>query len=68
MAYQIIQKKRFINKLTKLLNYLEGEWGFNVAVNFQTKQAVYKISGNKIIVLDMYDTRMNRKKNPYFKK
>ena len=100
MAYQIIVKKRFVNKLNKLLNYLEGVWGFNVAVNFQIKvdkhldllirhpfigiatskanvrsllitkhnRLVYKVSGNKIIILNMYDTRMNPKKNSYFKK
>lgn len=25
----------------------------------------YKISGNKIIILNLYDTRINPKKNPY---
>lgn len=25
----------------------------------------YKISGSKVVVLNMYDTRMNPKKNPY---
>lgn len=25
----------------------------------------YKIAGNKVVILNMYDTRMNPKKNPY---
>jgi plasmid stabilization system protein ParE len=34
MAYKIIYKKRFQNKLFKLLDYLQQEWGDNVANNF----------------------------------
>ncbi len=34
MAYQIIVKKRFTNKIVKLLNYLETEWGKTAADNF----------------------------------
>jgi plasmid stabilization system protein ParE len=37
MAYQLIQKKRFKNKLVKLLDYLETEWGFKVAESFLKK-------------------------------
>lgn len=97
MAYQLVERKIFINKLTKLLVYLEAEWGFDVAQKFQanidkhltliiqqpyiglptTRKDVrsilvtkhnrlfYKISGDKIIVLNFYDTRINPKKNPY---
>jgi plasmid stabilization system protein ParE len=97
MAYQLIEKKRFVNKLVNLLQYLENEWGYNVAVKFQSnvdkhlalisdqpyigittsKQDVrsilitkhnrlfYRISGNKIIILNLYDTRMHPKRNPY---
>jgi len=34
MAYKIIYKKRFQNKLFKLLDYLKQEWGDNVADSF----------------------------------
>ncbi|HEX8676326.1 MAG TPA: type II toxin-antitoxin system RelE/ParE family toxin [Segetibacter sp.] len=34
MAYQIIVKKRFTNKIVRLLEYLETEWGKTVADNF----------------------------------
>ena len=34
MVYKIIYKKRFQNKLFKLLDYLKKEWGENVADNF----------------------------------
>jgi hypothetical protein len=37
MAYQIILKKRFANKLVKLLAYLEKEWSHKVAANFLQK-------------------------------
>jgi len=96
MAYQLIQKKRFKNKLVKLLDYLEIEWGFKVANAFLEKidshlelisqqpfvgkpenknvrsisitkhnRVYYKVEGNRIKVLNMYDTRMNPKKNRY---
>lgn len=98
MGYQIIEKKRFQNKLFKLLEYLEKEWGHKVAANFfadikfhlnllsnqpyvgklgETKKNVrsvlitkhnrvyYRVEGNTIEVLNMYDTRMNPKKNKY---
>jgi plasmid stabilization system protein ParE len=100
VAYQLIEKKRFVNKLVKLLQYLENEWGYKVAANFQANidrhfkliigqpfigaptgrenvrsllitrhnRLFYKISGNKIIIINLYDTRMNPKKNPYTKK
>ncbi len=35
MAFQIITKKRFENKVTKLLAYLEKEWSDDVAINFK---------------------------------
>jgi plasmid stabilization system protein ParE len=97
MAYQIVLKKRFINQLYKLLLYLEENWGYAVAAEFQKNidthsklleqqpnigkttakvnarsilitphnRIVYKISGDKIIIITMYDTRMNPKKNRY---
>ena len=98
MAYEIILKKRFLNKVDKVLRYLEKEWSKKVARDFLLKidrrieqlthqpeigspseripnvrglvitlhnKMYYKISGNKIIVLNMYDTRMNPGKNPY---
>ncbi len=36
MAYQLIEKKRFVNKLLDLLPCLENEWGYNEAVKFQS--------------------------------
>lgn len=37
MAFEIILKKRFLNKLTKTLAYLEKEWTHEVAVVFLQK-------------------------------
>lgn len=34
MAFKIIYKKRFVNKLVRVLDYLEKEWGGNVANAF----------------------------------
>lgn len=34
MAYEIVYKKRFANKLEKLVIYLENEWERRVATNF----------------------------------
>jgi plasmid stabilization system protein ParE len=98
MAYQIILKKRFTNKLVKLLSYLEKEWSHKLASNFLQKidlriqqlsvqpltgisseriegvrsvfitrhnRLYYKVKGKKVIVLNMYDTRMNPKKKKY---
>jgi plasmid stabilization system protein ParE len=98
MAYEIILKKRFTNKLVKLLAYLEKEWSHKVAASFLQKidlriyqlsgqpltgisseriegvrsvfisrhnRLYYKVKGKKVIVLNMYDTRMNPKKKRY---
>ena len=98
MAYQIIVKKRFIDKVQKVLTYPEKEWSHKVATEFLlkidrriellTKQPhvgapsskvknirgllitrhnsmYYKIKNDKVIIMNMYDTRMNPKKNPY---
>jgi len=98
MAYEIIYKKRFTNKLTNLITYLENEWGNTVAKDFVLKvkakvstisqqpyvgkpsekaegvrgillskhnKLYYKISGKKVIILNLYDTRMHPKKNRY---
>jgi plasmid stabilization system protein ParE len=98
MAYQIIVKKRFTNKVQKVLSYLEKEWSHKVAAEFLLKidrrielisehpeigrpsekvknvrgllitrhnRMYYTVKNNKIIILNMYDTRMNPKKKPY---
>ena len=98
MAYQIIVKKRFINKVQKVLTYLEKEWSHKVACEFLEKidrridlltkqpyvgapsnkikdvrgvlvsrhnRLYYKIKNNTVTILNIYDTRLNPKKNPY---
>jgi plasmid stabilization system protein ParE len=37
MAHQIIVKKRFTNKVQKVLAYLEKEWSHKVAADFLIK-------------------------------
>jgi plasmid stabilization system protein ParE len=99
MAYEIVIKKRFSNKVVKVLTYLEKEWSLQVASAFLVKidrriellkkhphigapsikikdvrgilitrhnKMYYKISGKKVVILNMYDTRMNPKRNPYY--
>lgn len=98
MAYQVILKKRFVNKLVNVLKYLEKEWSLQVASDFLVKvdkrlqqlsrqpftgapsqkvkevrsvfitkhnRVYYKVKGKSVIVLNMYDTRMNPKKKKY---
>lgn len=98
MAYKVIYKKRFNNKLNKLLYYLEHAWGLDIANEFLNKldrrietlkhqpfigkpsdkkpylrtvlitkhnKLFYKVGENRIIILNMYDTRKNPKNNPY---
>lgn len=98
MAFEIILKKRFLNKLTKTLAYLEQEWSHEVAATFlkiierrieqlsqqpylgvpsqkiknvrgvlitKHNRMYYKIKGDYVFILNMYDTRMNPSKNPY---
>ena len=98
MAYQIIVKKRFTNKVQKVLSYLENEWSHKVAAEFLLKidrrieliskhpeigrpsekiknvrgllitrhnRMYYTVKNNEIIILNMYDTRMNPKKKLY---
>lgn len=98
MAYEIVLKKRFANKLIKLLAYLEKEWSHKVAASFLRKidlrilqlsgqpltgissskieavrsvfitrhnRVYYKVKGKKVIVLNMYDNRMNPKKKKF---
>ena len=98
MAYEIILKKRFSNKLVKVLSYLEQEWSHRAAVNFlkivdyrikqlsgqpftgassekikdvrgvlitRHNKLYYKVKNGKVIVLNMYDTRMNPKRKKY---
>jgi plasmid stabilization system protein ParE len=99
MAQQIIYKKRFINKLNKLLLYLEREWSAAVANEFLDKledhlkkikfyptignltslkntrsvlitkhnKIYYRVEKNKIVLINMIDTRRNPKKNPFNK-
>ncbi len=98
MAYKVIVKKRFTNKVVKLLNYLEKEWNETVAQDFSKKldkqlerislqplsgigiknfknvrsvlvtkhsRLYYRIKEDTIEIVNMYDTRMNPKRNPY---
>ncbi len=97
MAKQIVYKKRFLNKLDKLLKYLEEEWSSKIADEFLDKleesmqsivlhsgignttflkntrcilitkhnKVYYRIEKNKVIVLNMIDTRRNPKRNPF---
>lgn len=98
MAYEVILKKRFTNKLVKVLAYLEKEWSAKEAQKFLTKtdrrllqlsgqpftgapslkikdvravlitrhnRLYYKVKDKKVIVLNMYDTRMDPKKKKY---
>ncbi len=98
MAYQIIVKKRFTNRVQKLLEYLEKKWSHKVAVEFLVKiyrcitllsmqphfgilsskvkdirgllitrhnRMSYKIKAGKIIILNIYDKRINPQNNPY---
>jgi len=95
MAYQIIIKKRFANKVLKVLTYLEKEWSKKVAEEFLIKvdrrllllkkqpfagslsskvenvrgvlitrhnRMYYKIKGKSVIILNMYEYRINPKK------
>lgn len=98
MAYEVIFKKAFNNKISKLLRYLEKEWSKEVADDFLKKldtrlstlklypcigspsrtvkdvrgilitkhnKVFYKVSGNKIVLMTMVDTRRNPRKNRY---
>jgi plasmid stabilization system protein ParE len=98
MAYKVIVKKRFTNKVQKVLTYLEKEWSNKIAamllvkvdrrIDLLSKQPYagaastkiknvrgllitrhnkmyYKIKGKIVVILNMYDTRVNPKKNPY---
>ena len=98
MAYEVIVKKRFANKVIKVLAYLEKEWSQKVAGEFLLKvdrrfnllkqqpfvgipsqkiigvrgilitrhnKMYYKIEGTKVIILNLYDTRISPRKNPY---
>jgi plasmid stabilization system protein ParE len=90
MEDQIIYKKRFLNKLDKLLAYLEKEWNITVANEFLDKleekiriiklhptiggtsaitntRSILITSHNKIVVINMIDTRKNPKNNPFNK-
>lgn len=98
MAYEVIVKKRFTNKVVKILTYLEKEWSNKVAYEFLVKvdrrfnllkqqpfvgipsqkisgvrgilitrhnKMYYKVQGEKVIILNLYDSRMHPKRNPY---
>ena len=101
MAYQIIYKKRVLNKVLNLLEYLNLHWGSKVTEeflnNFASKieaiskypnigsssekqigirvflitehnKIYYRIKGEVIEVVNIYDTRINPSKNIYKKK
>ncbi len=101
MAYKIIVKKRFTNKVVRLLYYLETEWGKTVADRFANKlekrlddlsgqplvgiesetfknvrsilitkhnRLYYRIKDTTIEIVNLYDTRMDPKKNIYSKR
>ncbi len=95
MVYEIVFKKRFANKLEKVLLYLENEFGYLVAKRFaglldkkfktlaenpyigqpslsftQIRSLIagknriyYRIEKEKIIIINMYDIRINPLKN-----
>lgn len=98
MVYKIILKKRFQNKLERLLTYIEGEFGLVIAQKFaqllerkfhilqqqpfigqrsptireirsiragKHSRVYYRVEKNKIIVINMYDTRINPKRSKY---
>ena len=98
MAYDVIFKKAFNNRISNLLEYLEKEWNKEVADDFLKKldnristlrlypfigspsrtvkdvrgilitkhnKLFYRVSGNKILLLTLVDTRQNPKKNRY---
>ncbi|HEX8461400.1 MAG TPA: type II toxin-antitoxin system RelE/ParE family toxin [Segetibacter sp.] len=96
MVYKIVFKKRFQNKLDKLLTYIDSEFGLIVAQNFASQlnnkfhflqlqpfactpsanfpnvrsiligrynRMYYKIESDKIVVINIYDTRIHPKRN-----
>ena len=100
MAYEVIVKKRFTNKIIQLLNHIEREWGKPVADRFLKKlekristlarqpyiggpsemknvrsiliakqnRLYYRIKGNQIEIITLFDTRMHPTKNRYKRK
>jgi len=101
MAYKIIVRKRFTNKVVRLLSYLETEWNKEVAKDFLGKldkriqrlslqpyigvqlsnhkdtrsvlvtkhnRLYYRIGDETIEIINLYDTRINPRKNPYKRK
>jgi len=92
MAYEIVINKRFTNKLLRVLDYLEKEWGQKVALAFldevyariyflqshphigsltsidtvrstiitKHNRLFYRVVGNKIVILNLYDTRKKK--------
>ena len=100
MALSIVTKKRFENKVKKLLEYLLLNWYDKVADDFililnrkmellsehpyigsevishagirtylvsKHNRIYYRIRGNQIIFINIFDTRRNPKKNPFNK-
>jgi plasmid stabilization system protein ParE len=98
MVYKIIFKKRFENRLRKVLAYLEVEFGVLIAKKFadqvelkfttleqqpymgrrsasfknvrsilvgKQNRIYYRVESNKIIVMNMLETRMDAKRNKY---
>ena len=98
MAYEIIYKKRFVQKLFILLDHLNSNWSKGVADKFinelqkrlstllkqpyigapstvvksirsilitKHNRIYYRIKGNQIEVVNMYDLRINPTRNRY---
>jgi plasmid stabilization system protein ParE len=96
MVYQLIFKKRFLNKVERLLNYIEKDFGLLVAQKFAKQldkklltlqkqpligkpslhipnvrsihvgkhnRLYYRSYSDNIVILNMYDTRINPKRN-----
>ena len=100
MALRIIEKKRFVNKVEKLVEYLLINWYDSVADDFilqlnhiiellaehqrlgskvnglkntrsilitKHNRLYYRIEKDKLIVINLIDTRRNPKTNPFNK-
>lgn len=100
MAYKVIYKKRYLNKVAKLIIYLRAEWSDKVAIDViheinrkilqvsqnpflgslqgrlkvrsiiatKHQRLFYRIQKDTIIIMNLFDMRINPKRNPYGKK
>ncbi len=96
MAYEIVRKKRYLNKLIKVLDFLHKEWGYKAAFDFldiidkrvdalkhhpyigalsgirntrslhatKHNRIFYKVVKNKVIIINLYDTRKKTYRPP----